>query len=289
MSLSPFTYVEAQNVGEASGILHEDEEALLIAGGTVVVPMLRHRLLRPTTLVSIADVPHLDRIDVVDDGSLRVGALVTHRTIAQSELVHRHLSLLASACGRVATPAIRNMGTLGGNLAYAESASDPPAALLALGATVRLDGRNGPRDVPIESWFSGFYATARSRDEIVVGVDVPIPPEDTIARYLKWNPRSAEDKPLVGLALVLREERGTYRSVRLAVSGAGETPQLLSMAAAVLEGADLNQKVIEGVAEAAATEVAAFDDLQGSAAYRRSMLRVWVRRLLDSVREDSGA
>ncbi len=286
MSLPPFSYIEARDVAEAATELRVNGDAVLIGGGTVVVPMLRHQLLRPTRLVSIVTIPGMDLIAQDDDHTLTIGALATHRRIAESSMVRRYAPLLASACAKVATPTIRSMGTLGGNLAYGESASDPPAALLALNATIHLVGCDGARTVPVRTWFTGFYSTVRSLDEIVVKIDIPRPPEDAIVRYLKWTPRSRDDKPLVGLALMLRIIDGVCMEVSMAVSGIAETPVMLGATSAILEGSELNRSTIEGVAEVASTEVEPIEDLQGSAEYRRSMLRVWTARMLEGLRED---
>src|SRR5262249_56031893 len=114
---------------------------------------------------------------------------------------------LAYACGRVASPTIRSMGTLGGNLCYGESAADPSPALLALRAVVRLHGPDGERTVPITEFFTGFYETALQEGEVLTAVDVPDVLADARWRYLKWTPRAQEDKALVGLATILAFDR----------------------------------------------------------------------------------
>ena len=149
MILRPFQYVESKTVDDAIAALQDGgEDARVIAGGTALVPLMKHSVLRPSRLVSIARVPGLAEILPVS-GGLRVGGVATHRDVARSIAVQERCPLLGYACGRVASPTIRSMGTLGGNLCYGESASDPSPVLLALRASVRLHGPGGARTVPI--------------------------------------------------------------------------------------------------------------------------------------------
>jgi aerobic carbon-monoxide dehydrogenase medium subunit len=192
----------------------------------------------------------------------------------------------------VASPVIRSMGTLGGNLCYGESASDPPPALLALGGSVRLRGPGGERAVPFEEFFVGFYETAIRPDEVLTEIEVRRQPPGARWRYLKWTPRAREDKPLVGLAALLELEDGVCRRASMAVGGVADRPVRLERASAALSGRGLDDASIADAAEAAAGEVEPIDDLQASAAYRRDMLRVWMRRTLSDLAseplEDTG-
>lgn len=280
MRLGRFSYQACTTVAEAIAQMAEHgEDALMIAGGTVVVPMMKHRLVAPDVLVSLAEIRELRRIDA-EDGRLRIGASVTHREVAESTEVVRHAPLLADACGRVASPVIRAMGTIGGNVSYGESASDPPAALLALGASVTLTGPNGTREVPLRDFYVDFYQTERAEDEVVVDVVVPFAPADAEHLYLKWTPRSREDKPLVGLAVFMRREANRCERLRVGLSGASHTPCLLNAASTALTGAVLDTESITHAAALAAAEISPFDDAQGSAEYRREMVEVWFARAL---------
>jgi carbon-monoxide dehydrogenase medium subunit len=246
---------------------------------------MKHALLRPSLLVSIMKVPGLAEIAVTESAGLRIGAVATHWAVSHSTAVRQRSPLLAYACGRVASPTIRSMGTLGGNLCYGESASDPSPALLALRATVRLHGPGGERTVPITEFFTGFYETAMREAEVLTGIDVPDMPAGARWRYLKWTPRAQEDKALVGLATVLVMEGRRCRAARLGVGGVGASPVVLVEAEHVLEGQELNDATIARAADAAAAEIDPMDDLQGSADYRRDMLRTWVRRVVTGLVE----
>jgi carbon-monoxide dehydrogenase medium subunit len=241
---------------------------------------MKHSVLRPSLLVSITRVPGLADIAPTASGGLRIGGVATHWAVSHATLVQQRCPLLAYACARVASPTVRSMGTLGGNLCYGESASDPSPALLALRATVRLHGPDGARTVPITEFFTGFYETALRDAEVLTGIDIPAIPADARWRYLKWTPRAQEDKALVGLAAMLVLDGRRCRVARLAVGGVGATPVVLERAEQALEGQELDDATIARAADAAADEVEPMDDLQGSAEYRRDMLRVWLRRVV---------
>jgi carbon-monoxide dehydrogenase medium subunit len=288
--LRPFEYLESKTVDDAVAALAAGgEDARVIAGGTALVPLMKHAVLRPARLVSIARVPGLAEIAPEGPGGLRVGGGATHWAVSHAALVRERSPLLAYACGRVASPTIRSMGTLGGNLCYGESASDPSPALLALRATVRLQGPGGARAVPITDFFTGFYETALREAEVLTGVDVPAMPGGARWRYLKWTPRAQEDKALVGLAAVLAVDGRRCRDARLAVGGVGASPVVLARAERALLGGELDEPTIARAADEAAAEVEPMDDLQGSAEYRRDMLRVWVRRVVAGLAEGRDA
>jgi carbon-monoxide dehydrogenase medium subunit len=281
MILRPFEYLECATVADAVAALdaHRDD-ARLIAGGTALVPLMKHQVVRPGVLVSVARVPGLAAIEPLSDGGVLIGALATHAEVQRSPVVAERAPLLAEACGRVASPTIRAMGTLGGNLCYGESASDPSPALLALRARVRLAGPGGQRTLPLVDFFTGFYETALREAEILTAVEVSPPPANCRWRYLKWTPRAREDKALVGLAVALGMKDGVCVSARLGLGGVAASPVALTRAEAALEGAALDERSASRAAEAAAAEVDPVDDLQGSAEYRRDMVRVWTRRVL---------
>jgi carbon-monoxide dehydrogenase medium subunit len=290
MILRPFDYVEAKTVDEAvAALLKRGDDARLIAGGTALVPLMKHAVLRPATLVSIARVPGLAEIAPAESGGLRIGGLATHWAVSRAPLVRERCPLLAEACARVASPTVRSMGTLGGNLCYGESASDPSPALLALRATIRLEGPGGARTVPVTEFFTGFYETALGEAEVLTGIDVPAMPAGARWRYLKWTPRAQEDKALVGLAAMLVLDGRRCRAARLGVGGIGASPVVLAGAERALEGQHLDDATIRRAADAAAGEVEPMDDLQGTAEYRRDMLRVWVRRVVTGLADGSAS
>ena len=290
MRLQPFRLLEPESLPAAIEALGRlDGEARLVAGGTALVAMMRLGLVKPDRLVSLHRVPGLSRIRV-DGGALELGAMTTHADIERSRAVRDGWPLLAEAVHRVATPAIRTSGTIGGNLAYAEAASDPAPALLCLNAEVQVVGSKGERTIPVTRFFRGFYEAALEPGEIVAAVRVPTPPVGARGGYVKFTSRSAEDKPLVGVAaLVVLDASGRCVEARIGLGGAAPTPIRAERAEHALRGEPLTDSATRAAAETAAEEADPLSDLMGSADYRREMIRVWVRRLLIALRDGARA
>ncbi|MFI5035343.1 MAG: FAD binding domain-containing protein [Acidimicrobiales bacterium] len=281
--LHKFSYVRAESLAHALDTLatHGDE-IQVVAGGTVIVALIRHRMIEPKVLVGLEGIPGVADIRVSGAG-LTIGALATHRAVSRSEDVRRVAPLLARACAKVASPAIRSMGTLGGNVCFGEPASDPGPALLAQGARLRIHGPRGERTVDITDHYLGYYETSLGMGEVLESVEVDPTAPGSRSTYLKWTPRAREDKPLVGLAVVLEMDRDVCTRARLAVGGVADRPTLLSAASALLVGRRLSEDVIADASEAAADEVEPIEDVQASAGFRRDMLRLWTSRTLQQL------
>jgi len=291
MRLRPFELIQPDTVAEAVDALGKTGgEAKLIAGGTALVPMIRLGLIRPDHVIALHRVRGLAEIKA-EQGVLHLGAMVTMADLHRAPVVRSGWPLLAEAAGRVATPAIRSSATLGGNLGYAEAASDVAPALLCLEALIETAGPGGERSLPIARFFTGFYEAALEPGEIVTGVRVPASPTGAVSGYVKFCSRSAEDKPLVGVAalLALDRETGRCREARIALGGAAPTAMRASHAEMSLRGEALSDGTIRAAAEAAAGEADPLSDLMGTADYRREMVRVWVRRLLIALRDGGSA
>jgi len=285
MRLRPFELIEPHSVAEAvAAFARAGEAARIVSGGTALVPMIRLGLLRPDPLITLHRVPGLADVSV-ENGTLHLGAMASMADLARSPVVRGRWNLLAEAAGRVATPAIRTSATVGGNVAYAEAASDVAPALLCLDASVETAGPGGDRAVPITRFFTGFYETALEPGAIVTAVRVPACPESAAAGYVKFCPRSAEDKPLIGVAALVDLDRGRCRDVRIALGGAAPTPIRADRGEAVLRGDVPSDAALRAAADAAADEADPLSDLMGSAQYRRDMVRIWTRRLLMALRD----
>jgi carbon-monoxide dehydrogenase medium subunit len=283
--LQPFELVQPDSVADAVKALgRADGDARVIAGGTALVPMLRLGLLRPGHLISLHRIAELGTIDA-SDGDLRIGATATLAAVARASQVRDRWPLVAEAVGRVATPGIRNSATLGGNLGYAEPASDPAPALLCLDAAVEMAGPAGSRSLPLSQFFAGFYETALAPGEIITGVRVPAAPTGARTGYVKFCPRSAEDKPLVGVAALLVMEGTRCRDARIGLGAVAPSAIRAGRAEGVLRGATLDAATIAAAADAAVEETDPLTDLMGTREYRQQMVRVWVRRLVTSLRD----
>lgn len=259
------------------------DEAKIIAGGTAVVLMLQQKLIAPEVLVSLGRVPNMDYIRVEADG-LHIGPLALLRDVALSPLVQQQLPALAQACAEVGNVRIQNQATLGGNMAEADYASDPPAVLVALDASVGISGPSGNRSVPLADFLVGFYTTVLEPDEIVSEIFIPALPNNSRMTYLKYKSRSSEDRPCVGVAAVATFEDDICSDLRLAVGAACEVPSRLAEIEALAKGQPLSEELVSEIAASYATNIDTLNDLRGSAWYRTQMVRVHVQRALQEVR-----
>ena len=257
------------------------DDARLIAGGTALVILMRQNLVRPSAVISLRRLSELNGIDA-EDGGLHIGALATHREVETSPLVAARLPVLVDTLRHVATIRIRNVGTLAGNLAHADPNQDPPATLIALGASVEVRSARGQRMIPLDEFFTDYYETALAPGDVVTGVRVPGLSDRSAAAFTKFLPRTADDYATVSVAAVLTlDEAGqTCRDVRLALGAAGSTPIRARQAETVLRGQPLTDEAIREAAATARTEVDPISDIRGSADYKRDMAEVWVRRTI---------
>lgn len=268
------------SLDEAISLLDESAgEARVVAGSTAVTIMLGQGLIAPRALVSIGRVPGLSGIRRLD-GELEIGALTTHREIEVSPLVQETIPVLAETFAGVANVRVRNAATVGGVLAEADYASDPPAVLLALDADVVARGPGGERTIPLTGFFKAFYETDLAPDEILTAIRIPIPAARTGAVYEKFVTRSSEDRPCVGVfaAIRLADNSRTVEELRVAVGAAAEVPQRFPEVERGAHGVELTEELAQQVADAYAARIDTLDDLRGSAWYRKRMVQVWVRR-----------
>lgn len=275
------------DLGEAIALLDElGEEARIVAGSTAVSIMLGQGLIAPRALVSIGQVPGMAGIRR-NNGHLEIGALTTHRAVELSPLVRETIPVLAETFELVANVRVRNAATVGGVLAEADYASDPPAVLLALDASVVARGPTGERTIPLKAFFKAFYETDLAANEILTTLRVPIPPEGTAASYQKFVTRSSEDRPCVGVVAAIRfaADGRTIDDLRIAVAAAAETPQRFPEVEATARGAELSDELVRRLADEYAERIDTLDDLRGSAWYRTRMVRVWIRRAIQAAVE----
>jgi carbon-monoxide dehydrogenase medium subunit len=238
------------------------DEATVLAGGTFLGILMNQGFLSPTAFLSLGAVPELREMEVVD-GELRLGAMVTHRRVEREA---GDWPVLARAFGLVASPRVRNVATVGGVLADADYASDPPAMLTALGARAVLRSARGDRSVSIGELILGYYETCIEPDELLVEVRVPAQPER--ATYRKFRSRSHEDRPCAAVAAVNGDR------LRVVVGAVAETPQ---------DFPDLCDGEPAEVAARYAERIEPLSDSRGSAKYRRRVIAAEVRRAVEEV------
>lgn len=279
-------FLQPDTLAEALELLGQaPDDTKLIAGGTALVLMLQHQLIAPERLISLGRVPGLAEIRPSAEG-LQLGSLALLREVARSAAIRTAYPALASACEVVGNVRIRNQATLGGNLAEADYASDPPAMLLALDASVVATRASGSRTIPLADFFLGFYTTALEPDEILTSILVPALPAHSRMTYLKYKSRSSEDRPCVGVAALVRLEEGVCVDLRVAVGAACEIPRRLPEIEALGVGQPLSDELIDEIAAGYAQEIETLDDLRGSAWYRTQMIHVHVQRALREVRDE---
>jgi len=283
MSLPRFDYRAPKTIEEAVALRHEfGDDALVMAGGLTAMILLRERLVAPRVIVSLSEIPDLRRIDA--NGGLSVGAMVTHSEVARSAAVRKMAPLLAEACGRVGSPAIRNMGTLGGNVSHGDSASDPAPALLALDAQAIIAGPSGQRRMPLAEFFRGTLTTALGGDELLVALFVPPAAAGTRTRFVKYTATTAEAFATVTVAASIAcDGAGRCTAARIGLGSVAPTPLRASAAEDVLRGRKLSPETIAAAAAAAVACTDPSSNGQGSAEYRREMTGVWVRRVLEEL------
>ncbi|MDP9912278.1 carbon-monoxide dehydrogenase medium subunit [Variovorax boronicumulans] len=274
-----FDYLEPGSVAEASRMLADwGDEARVIAGGTALMLGMRQRMLAPACLVSVAKIERLRGISFDATQGLRIGALARHADVARSPLVRAHVPVLASMAARVANPQVRNQGTIGGNLCYADPSTDPPGCLLALDAQVVLGSARGERVLSIEEFLVDYYVTALEPDELVVEILVPPLAAGTLGVYSRFLRTAAEHRPLASVAFVARREGALCREARIAVGASTPIPQRLRRAEAFLEGRVVTAEIAAELAAIVAQDIDPVSDLRGSADYRREMVRAVARR-----------
>jgi carbon-monoxide dehydrogenase medium subunit len=252
--MAPFELVHPGTLGEAFSLL-DAADTRPLSGGTALMLMMKAGVLRPKRLVSLRRLG-LGRIEA--NGSLRIGAMTTLRSLETSQMIRQKWPVIARALRTLSNVRVRNVATVGGALAHADPHMDLPPLLAALGARVRIAGKNGERSLPVEDLYAGYLETTLKPGELITQVEIP-PLGKRGAAYLKCTTRSADDWPAVGVAVVLGDED------RIFVSAATDRPTRLADVAAV-DGLQ-----IEG-------------DLHGSAEYKKQLLRVYLKRAIDEAR-----
>jgi aerobic carbon-monoxide dehydrogenase medium subunit len=270
-------YHRPGDVDEACGLLAAlGPRARPVAGGTAVAILLKEGLLDVDHLVGLERLG-LDRV-TWGDGALTVGAMATHQALAEHPLVRAHAPVLAEVLGQVASRRIRNVATLGGNLCWAEAASDPPGLLIALGARVRVASVRGRRELPVRALVRDYFTTALAPDELLTEVVIPVPPPGTGVAYVKFTPQSKADKPVLAVTALARRDAGRCVQAAIVVGAAGPVPLSLPDADASLVGGGMDEAALRDVAARYADAARPVADTRGSEGYKRRMVGVLIRR-----------
>lgn len=276
-----FEYLEPITVVEACALLKEHHgEAKVFAGGSHLTILMKQGLYQPKTLINIKKIAELEGIRFDAAEGLFIGALVTHRELETSTLVREKFPVLCEAEKEVANIRVRNMGTIGGNLASGEPLTDLAQIFIALDAKATIAGPGGTRAIPLEELFIDFYQTSLADDEILTHVLIPRPPSRTGVDYIRFSSSSVVDKPSVGVSvrISLESRKGLCREVRIVLGCVGATPVRARSAEALLTGNSATTELVEEAAAVASRECSPTSDLRGSETYKRAIVRALVKR-----------
>lgn len=273
-----FDYYRANSVDEAVSLLQQHDFAKLIAGGHSLLPVMKLRLADPGTLIDIGRIESLKGITHNGDSS-RIGALTVHATVERDSQLPR---ILTEAAGWIGDPQVRNRGTVGGNVAHADPASDLPIVFMALGATFDIKGPNGDRRVDVDDFLTGLFTTDLNSDEVLTAINVKREGPGTGSAYAKlFNPASRY--AMLGAGAVLTMDGDTCSAARVAIGGLTPRATRASSVEQALVGQRLSQELLQSAASQVDNDLGddLIGDIHGSAEYRRKVAPAFVLRALE--------
>ena len=275
-----FEYLTPSNISDAVALLQKHgDEAKILAGGHSLIPAMRLRLAEPGYLIDISGIGGLDYIQE-ESGQLRIGAMTCEAALEESEIVQSKYPLLLDTAKMIADPSVRNMATVGGNLAHGDPANDHPATMLALRASVVAEGPNGTREIKIDDFFPDFFTTALDEDEILTEIRIPSPPSASGGAYLKIE-RKVGDYAAAAVACQLNiDSSGSIENIGLGLTNVGSTPIRASSAEELLKGKKPDENMLAEAGRLAAADSEPMEDLRGSAEYKRALVNELTQRAI---------
>ena len=284
-----FEYHAPSTIDEATALLTKfGEDAKVLSGGQSLIPLMKLRLASPAHLVDINAIPGLSGIREAD-GFLKIGALTRESDLEESEIVRTRYPLLHDTSKVIADPIVRNLATVGGNLAHGDPANDHPATMLALGAEIVAVGPKGERRMPIATFFTGPFETGLKPDEILVEIRVPVPPARSGGAYLKLERKVGDFATAAVAVQVTLGANGACEQAGIGLTNVGLTPIKATKAEASLKGKALDEAAIKQAAELAAQAAEPSADLRGSVEYKKDLVRVLTARALRKAVERAGS
>lgn len=275
MKPASFAYKKARSLDEAIALLAE-KDAKLLAGGQSLIATLNMRLSSPTLLIDINGIGDLDGI-AARNGVIEIGALARHFRLERSDIIAQQAPLLARAMPHIGHPAIRNRGTLGGSIAFADPAAELPACLLALEGEIEASGPKGKRRIKAQDFFTGLFETALAPQEVLTAVHVPAATSDSRVGFVELSRRHG-DYAVVGLAASARADGKKLSDIRLAYFGVGDIPLRAKRAETALAGGDIDAAVD-------ALDFEPHDDIQATAKVKKHLAGVLLRRVARQLME----
>ena len=282
MKSPPFSYKRVETIEQVFDLLDQyGEEARILAGGQSLMATLNMRLSAPKLLIDINNIKEMDQIKL-ENNKIVVGALTRHNKVANSIDIKKYTPLVSKALPHIAHHAIRNRGTFGGSIAFADPAAELPAVSLALEASFVLQSRNGVRTVLAKDFFLGLFDTALHQNEIIVAIEIPIIKEDENCSFIELSRRQG-DYAMIGIAVQGTIKDGIFSNMRLAFFGAGDRPLMAQKAIGILEGEKYTKEITNAVEESLSFDLDPLNDLNGPASMKMHLARVIASRALSEI------
>lgn len=277
----PFEIAEPRTLRQAVSLLDADDPTIRpLGGGTALMLMMKAGVFEPTKLVSLRAVePRYSEISIETDGAVRIGALTPLAALEHSKDIQARLPVISRTMPLLSNVRVRNVATVGGALAHGDPHMDLPPIMIALGASVTVIGPKGERSIPVGELLTGYYETQLAKDELISEVIVPSQ-DGKRSVYLKCTTRAAHDWPALGVAVSVSADRDAVRDVNVVISAATERAMRAGKTSKLLIGRRPDSKLLAEAGEAAASEIELIGDAQGSAPYKRQLVRVYVERAL---------
>lgn len=280
-----FTYHRASSVSEAIALSQElGEEAKYMSGGHSLLPMMKLRFATPEHIIDISKIDGLSYIKEEDD-VLKIGALTTQTEMEHNALLKEAYPIFGDAIWLTADPSVRNVGTIGGNIAHGDAANDQPALMLAVRATIVAHGPDGEKQIPIDEFFHGFYMTALEPGDILTEIQVPKAKKNSGGAYHKVE-RKVGDYATAGVAVhVELDDAGVCQEIGIGLTNVSAVPMRLERGEELLRGKTITDELIEQVGQMAGEDCEPESDLRGSEAYKRAVVNTITKRMLNKALE----
>jgi aerobic carbon-monoxide dehydrogenase medium subunit len=283
-----FEYLRPKTVPEAVAMLQQHgDEAKILSGGQSLIPMMKLRLARPGVLIDINRISGLSYVKE-EGGYLKIGGLTREAELEASPLVRSKYPILLDTAHVIADPQVRNMATVGGNLAHGDPANDHPATMVALGAQVIATGPKGERVIPIEDFFVSLFATALQHEEILTEIRIPVPAARSGGAYFKLERKVGDFATAAVAAQLTLDEKGVCQSVGIGLTNVGPTPVKARKAEEFLRGKKPDESNIARAAQLAADESTPSPDLRGPVEYKKGLVKELTKRALTRALERAG-
>lgn len=279
-----FDYEAPTTLAEAIALLEKHgDEAKILAGGHSLIPMMKLRFAQPEVLIDINNIPGMSYV-TEENGHLKIGAMTRESELEHADIVKSKYHIFTDAAKLIADPQVRNMGTIGGNIAHGDAANDHPAVMIALRAEVEIAGPNGKRTVPIDDFFKGFYMTEIQPNEILTEIRVPTVGAGTGTAYHKLE-RKVGDYATAGVAIAITLSGDTVSQIGIALTNVSAVPMRATRAEEALRGKTLTADTIKQAAQFASEDCNPTADLRGDEEYKRAMVAVLVKRMINKAVE----